>query len=204
MAIAAGGVTAPAGLVKHLFLKGLKFRGGKARFHAFALAGGSIMQRFRIFIGNIFMAHSTCFQVIRWLDDKPPVSNFLCVGPVIALMTKDATQQKVWIFPDQFGINQITFIIFIRLNWRRRPRSPFALSPNKRRLDQLFHFTVAGMAIEALILVLSGFFGQRRCQRIYVQILVTTIAIVPGKGLFPVMAAKTIFPRAMRTESYPV
>jgi hypothetical protein len=204
VAIAAGGVAAPAGLIKYFFIKGFKFRGGKAWLHACTLTGGSIVQRFRIGSGNLFMTYSTGFQVIRWFDDKPRVSSFLCIRFVIAPMTKNAAQQKVRIFPDQFGVDQIALVIFIRLNWRRWPRSPFAFSPNEGRFDQFFHFTVAGMTIKALIFTLSGFFGRRRRQRIYAQILVATLAIIPGEGLLPVMTAKTIFFCEVLTKSYPV
>jgi hypothetical protein len=159
MAIAAGSMAAPAGLIKYFFIKGFKFRGGKARFHSGTLSGRSIVQRFRIGIGNLFMTNSTGFKVIRRFDDKPPVSSFLCICLVIAPMTKNAAQKKVWIFVDQFRIDQIAFVIFIRLNWRRWPRSPFTLSPNEGRLDQILHFTVVGMTIKALIFTLSKFFG---------------------------------------------
>jgi hypothetical protein len=82
------------------------------------------------FVGfhNLLVALLTHLRIIGGPFLPVPMSEFFILLRVVTLVAVCATLLKMIVFFNQFFINQKTFVIFIRLNWRRRSRSPFRLA----------------------------------------------------------------------------
>ncbi|HPC33045.1 MAG TPA: hypothetical protein P5172_07950 [Syntrophales bacterium] len=147
MTTAAGGVAAPAGLLEHLVVEAFQFFRAKPLHDAVALPVGSIMKRFRVFIGYFSMAACTECDVVRRPLDKPLMGLLSGRGHIVALMAGRTTHGKMYILTDQSLVDQVSQIHLLRLNRRRSSRSPLPRSGiyDRGLVQRLEEFTV-GMA----------------------------------------------------------
>jgi hypothetical protein len=134
MTVAAGGVTTPAGLLKHLFVKNFQLGFRETGLHALPLPDGGIMERLAVCIGDLRMAEAAVVKVIGGPPDEAFVSVSPCLCRFVALVAVAAAPGQVGVFVDQDGVDQIAFVILFRLNWRRCTCSPFT-GGNGGRLD---------------------------------------------------------------------
>lgn len=147
VAAAAGGVATPAGLFENLRIELFELVGREPLHDAMALAYRRIVEGFFIVIGSLFVTHAAGLQVVRRSLDESFMGRFTIRRGVVTLVAEFAAHGKVDILSDQFLVDQISPVHLLRLNWRRRPCSPFALARlHGRWLEQHFQDPFVCMA----------------------------------------------------------
>jgi hypothetical protein len=73
MTVAAGRMTAPAGLIKDLSIKGFEFFRRESMLDSFTLTKACIMKRLSIVIRDLSMTYGAGFKIIGWPGNKSRV-----------------------------------------------------------------------------------------------------------------------------------
>lgn len=100
MAVAAGCVATPAGLLEHHCIEQFQLISRKPLHDALALADRRIVKGLLIIISNRFMTHTAGLQTIRRSLNESLVGSLLIHYCCVTLMAELAALGKVWIFPD--------------------------------------------------------------------------------------------------------
>jgi hypothetical protein len=77
---------------------------------------------------NLLVALPTHLRILRGPFLPVLMGEFFILLSVITLVAVCASLFEMFVLLDQFLINQKTFVIYVRLNWRSRARSPFSLT----------------------------------------------------------------------------
>jgi hypothetical protein len=96
------------------------------------------------------VAHGAGLQVIGRALDHPFVGRLLALPLLISFVTETAAHAEVGVPLHESPVHDISLVHLIRLNWRRRPCSPFALftTGDNRRFVEGFHEGFVGVALD--------------------------------------------------------
>lgn len=120
------------------------------------------MEGFAVGGDNLIVTLLTHLEIVRWPFLPAAVSEILVGFRVIAFVAVGATPLEVLVRLDQLPVDQKSPVILFRLNWRRRPCSPFRLAcVYLRQFAQRFQGGLIGMTGHTAALVF------RRCCRGY-------------------------------------
>jgi hypothetical protein len=82
------------------------------------------------------MASPAELQIIRRPLHHARMGQFLGFTRLVSPVAGRAPLRQMGIPSKEARIDEVTPVILFRLNWRRRPRSPFTFSADRRRFDQ--------------------------------------------------------------------
>lgn len=126
MATAAGGMAAPAGLLKNLFVELFQLRFRKTLYHTVALSRTGVVQCFLISARDFLVARGAGLQIVGRPFYKPLVGFFPGGAFEITLVTAFAAHGEMGIRVEQGLIDEVPFVHVFRPDRRRRTRSPLS------------------------------------------------------------------------------
>jgi hypothetical protein len=132
-------MTDPAGLLKDFFIKDFRFRLGESFNYTVPLADRRIVKRFLVCGDNLPVTFLADLKITGRPFLHIPMGQILILLRIVTLVTVGASLLEMLVLCNQFLVNQKAFVIFFRLNWRRRPCSPLRLTGRYLRyLAKLF------------------------------------------------------------------
>jgi hypothetical protein len=150
MAVAAGGMTAPAGLVEDFCVIGLLLTFGKTSRDAVLEAGGRIMQGKFIGLGGFAVTGPAQFGIIGGPLIQARMGEGLVRALGISLMAYGAPLRQMGIGLKEFFIHYETLIELIRPNRGRSSCSAFSLGGgHDRRYEEPLHDGAVRMTADA-------------------------------------------------------
>ena len=139
MAVAAGGMAGPAGLLNDFFIKDFRFRLRESFNYTVPLADRRIVKRFLVCGDNLPVTFLADLKITGRPFFHIPMGQIFILLRIVTLVTVSASLLEMLVLCNQFLVYQKTLVIFFRLNWRRRPCSPLRLTGRYLRyLAKLF------------------------------------------------------------------
>jgi hypothetical protein len=124
VAVTAGGVAAPAGLLEDLLVEYLALIGGEPARHAMPESGGGEVEGVLIRARDLIMTFATDRKVCGRSLDEAGVCLLPGSGILIAAVAGNAAFGKVGIAVDKLSVHEICLVTGLRRNRRRDSRSP--------------------------------------------------------------------------------
>jgi hypothetical protein len=154
-------VAGAARLLEDLLVKDLRLFHGHPLDDPVSLADRRIVEGFLVIRGDFLVAFPAERQVVGRSFHDPLVGGILLVGLVVALVALDAALFEMLVRLDELSIDEERQVECLRLDRRRRPRSPLALAlGHNEGLAGLLERCLVGVAGDAAARLILG--GRRR------------------------------------------
>jgi len=163
VAVPARGVAGAAGLLEDLLVENLRLLGGHPLDHPVSLADRREVEGLPVIRGDLLVTLAAERQVIGRALHDAFVGGVLVVGLIVPLVAVQAALLEVLVRLDELPVDEERQVEGLRLDRRRRPRSPLSLAlRHNEGLAGLLEHGLVGVAGDAAARLILG--GRRRGQ----------------------------------------